>query len=116
MYAAFQILAELIQTYKDADVGAKVTKFLACTQPLISLVITITKNHEWTRQEAWESGDLVENLILSLAPFAFDIIPIDATSLAFEGFNNLAISATNHLSNALQIKINVKANGRKRKC
>jgi hypothetical protein len=67
MYATFQILAELIQTYKDADVGAKVTKFLACTQPLISLVITITKHHEWTRQEAWESGDLVDNLTLSLA-------------------------------------------------
>jgi len=30
MYAAFQILVELIQTYKDVDIGAKVTKFLAC--------------------------------------------------------------------------------------
>jgi hypothetical protein len=102
MYAAFQILAELTQTYKDADIGAKVTKFLACAQPFISLAITITKNHEWTLQEAWESGELVENLTLSLAPFAFNIIPIDATSLAFEGLNNLAINATNHLSNALQ--------------
>jgi hypothetical protein len=92
-----------------------VTKFLACAQPLISLAITITKNHEWTRQEAWESGDLVENLTLSLAPFAFDIIPTDATSLAFEGLNNLAISATNHLSNALQTKINVRASGGKKK-
>ncbi len=26
------------------------------------------KNHEWTPQEAWERGDLVENLILSLVP------------------------------------------------
>jgi hypothetical protein len=29
MYAALQILVELIQTYKDVNVGAKVTKFLA---------------------------------------------------------------------------------------
>jgi hypothetical protein len=79
MYAALQIPIELTQTYKDANVGAKVTKFLACAQPLISLAITITKNHEWTCQEAWESGDLVENLTLSLAPFAFNIILIDAT-------------------------------------
>jgi hypothetical protein len=43
MYAAFQILAKLTQTYKDVDVGAKVTKFLACAQPLISLAITIKK-------------------------------------------------------------------------
>jgi hypothetical protein len=92
-----------------------VTKFLACAQPLINLAITITKNHEWTRQEAWEGGDLVENLTLNLAPFAFDIIPINATSLAFEGFNNLAINATNHLSNVLQTKINAKPSGRKKK-
>jgi len=59
MYATLQIPIELTQTYKDANVGAKVTKFLACAQPLISLVITITKKHEWTCQEAWESGDLV---------------------------------------------------------
>jgi len=43
MYATFQIPAKLIQTYKDVDVGAKVTKFLACAQLLISLAITITK-------------------------------------------------------------------------
>jgi hypothetical protein len=54
MYVALQILVELIQTYKDVNVGAKVTKFLACAQPLISLAITITKNREWTPQEAWE--------------------------------------------------------------
>jgi hypothetical protein len=30
MYAALQIIVELTQTYKDVDVGAKVTKFLAC--------------------------------------------------------------------------------------
>jgi hypothetical protein len=103
MYAAFQIATELTQTYKDTDVGAKVTKSLACAQPFISLAITITKNHEWTRQEAWESRDLVENLTLRLAPFTFNIIPIDATSLASESFNNLAINATNHLFNALKI-------------
>jgi hypothetical protein len=51
MYVALQIHAELTQTYKDADVGAKVTEFLACAQPLINLTITITKNHEWTHQE-----------------------------------------------------------------
>jgi len=87
MYATLQILVELTQTYKDVNVGAKVTKFLACAQPLISLAITITKNHEWTPQEAWEKGDFVENLILNLAPFSFDIIPIDASSLASKGFN-----------------------------
>ncbi len=43
LYATLQIHAELIQTYKDANVGAKVTKFLTCTQSLINLVITITK-------------------------------------------------------------------------
>jgi hypothetical protein len=48
MYAALQLLVELTQTYKDVNVGAKVTKFLACAQPLISFAITITKNHEWT--------------------------------------------------------------------
>jgi hypothetical protein len=74
-----------------------VKKFLACAQSLISLAITIIKNREWTHQEAWESGDLVENLTLSLAPFAFDIIPTDATSLASKGLNNLVINATNHL-------------------
>jgi len=46
---------------------------------------------------------------LSLAPFAFDIIPIDATSLASEGLNNLANNVTNHLSDALQTKINARA-------
>jgi hypothetical protein len=102
MYVTLQIPVELTQTYKDANIGAKVTKFLACAQSFISLVITITKIHEWTFQEAWESGDLVENLTLSLAPFAFNIIPIDATSLASKGLNNLVISDTNHLSNALQ--------------
>jgi hypothetical protein len=51
MYATLQILAELTQTYKHADVGAKVTKFLPCAQLLISLAITITKNHEWTPQK-----------------------------------------------------------------
>jgi hypothetical protein len=100
MYQALQIPAELTQTYKDADAGAKVTKFLACAQPLISVAITITKNHEWTPQEAWEKGDLVENLTLSLTPFAFNIIPIDTTSLASDSLNNLVINATNHLSNA----------------
>jgi len=29
MYVALQILVELTQTYKDVNVGAKVTKFLA---------------------------------------------------------------------------------------
>ncbi len=116
MYVALEILAELTQTYKDVDVGAKVTKFLACAQPLISLTITITKNHEWTPQKTWERGDLVENLILNLAPFAFNIIPIDATSLASEGLNNLAINATNHLFDALQTKINARASRGKRKC
>ncbi len=43
MYVTLQIPTELIQTYKDANASAKVTKFLACAQPLISLVITITK-------------------------------------------------------------------------
>ncbi len=111
MYQALQIPAELTQTYKDADAGAKVTKFLACAQPLISVAIIITKNHEWTPQEAWERGDLVENLTLSLAPFASNIIPRDATSLAAEGLSNLAISATNSLSDALQTKINARASG-----
>ncbi len=112
IYAALQIPVEFTQTYKDGDIGAKLTKFLTCAQPLISLAITITKNREWTLQEPWESGDLVENLTLNLAPFAFNIVPIDATSLASQGLNNLAISATNHLSNALQTKIN--ASGRKK--
>jgi len=112
---ALQIPAELTQTYKDADAGAKVTKFLACAQPLISIAITITKYHEWTPQEAWERGDLVENLTLSLAPFASNIIPRDATSLAAEGLSNLAISATNHLSDALQTKINARASGGEKK-
>ncbi len=115
MCQALQIPAELTQTYKDADAGAKVTKFLACAQPLISIAITITKNHEWTPQEAWERGDLVENLTLSLAPFASNIIPRDATSLAAEGLSNLAISATNHLSDALQTKINARASGGEKK-
>jgi hypothetical protein len=114
MYATFQIHLELTQTYKDADVGAKVTKFLACAQPLINLTITITKNHEWTPQAAWERGDLVENLTLNLAPFAFNIIRINATSLAYEGLNKLTISATNHLLNVLQTKINARANGGKK--
>jgi hypothetical protein len=57
LYAALQILAELTQTYKDANVGAKVTKFLTCAQPFINLAITIIKNHEWTLQEAWERRD-----------------------------------------------------------
>jgi hypothetical protein len=48
---------------------------------------------------------------LSLAPFAFDIIPIDVTSLAYEGLSNLAIIATNHLCNALQTKINPRESG-----
>jgi hypothetical protein len=54
---------------------------------------------------------------LSLAPFAFDIILIDTTSLAFEGLNNLTINATNHLSNVLQtiINANANANGGKKK-
>ncbi len=50
-----------------------------------------------------------------LAPFSFDIILIDATSLAFEGLNDLAISATNHLFIVLQTKINVRVSGGKRK-
>jgi len=54
MYVALQIPIDFTQTYKDADVGAKVTKFLACAQPLINLTITITKIHEWTHQETWE--------------------------------------------------------------
>jgi hypothetical protein len=83
--------------------------------PNHSFAITLTKNHEWTPQEAWEKKDVVENLTLSLAAFAFDIIPINSTSLASEGFNNLVISATNHLSNALQIKINARASGGKNK-
>jgi hypothetical protein len=56
MYVALQI-PMLTQTYKDADVGAKVTKFLTCAQPLINLVIKITKDHEWTPQETWERRD-----------------------------------------------------------
>jgi hypothetical protein len=43
LYATLQIHAKLTQTYKDADVGAKVTKFLTCAQPLINLAITITR-------------------------------------------------------------------------
>jgi hypothetical protein len=35
--------------------------------------------------------------------------------LAFEGFNNLVISATNHLSNVLQSKINARASGGEKK-
>jgi hypothetical protein len=73
------------------------------------------KNHEWTHQEAWEIKDLVDNLTLSLALFASNIIPIDATSLAFEGFNNLVISATNHLYDVLQTKINARACGGNKK-
>jgi hypothetical protein len=73
------------------------------------------KNHEWTHQKAWERGDLVDNLTLSLALFACNIIPIDATSLASEGFNNLVISVTNHLSDVLQTKINARASGGKKK-
>jgi hypothetical protein len=115
MYAAFQILVELIQIYKYADVGAKVTKFLACAQPLINLAITITKIHEWTFQEAWERRYLVGNLILSLAPFPFDIILINATSLSSKGLNNLAINATNHLSDVLHTIINSRASGGKKK-
>jgi hypothetical protein len=115
MYAAFQILVELIQIYKDADVGAKVTKFLACAQPLISLAVTITKIHEWTFQETWERRYLVGNLILSLAPFPFNIILINATSLSSKGFNNLAINATNHLFDVLQTIINSRASGGKKK-
>jgi hypothetical protein len=92
-----------------------VTKFLACAQPFISLAITITKNHEWTPREAWERRDLVENLTLSLAPFAFDIILIDATSLASEGLNNLVINVTNHLFDVLQTKINARASGGEKK-
>jgi hypothetical protein len=51
---------------------------------------------------------------LSLAPFAFDIIPIDATSLASEGLNNFAIIATNHLCSVLQTKINPRESGGKK--
>jgi hypothetical protein len=72
--------------------------------PNRSFAITITKNHEWTPQEAWEKGDVVENLTLSLAAFAFDIIPIDSTSLASEGLNNLVINVTNHLSMLCKLK------------
>ncbi len=57
MYVALQIPTELTQTYKDADVSAKVTKFLTCAQPLINLVIKITKDHDWTPQKTWEKGD-----------------------------------------------------------
>jgi hypothetical protein len=35
--------------------------------------------------------------------------------LAFEGLNNLAISATNHLFDVLQTKINARASGGKNK-
>jgi hypothetical protein len=66
-------------------------------------------------QEAWEKKDFVENLTLSLARFSFNIIPIDATSLASKGLNDLTISATNHLFNALQIKMNARASGGKKK-
>jgi hypothetical protein len=52
---------------------------------------------------------------LSLALFAFNIILIDATSLAFKGLKNLAINATNHFSNVLQTKINARASGGKKK-
>jgi hypothetical protein len=57
MYVALQIPPKLTQTNKDADAGAKVTKFLTCAQPLINLVIKITKDNEWTPQETWERGD-----------------------------------------------------------
>jgi hypothetical protein len=59
--------------------------------------------------------DLVENLTLSLALFASNIIPIYATSLAFEGLSNLVINATNHLFDVLQIKINARASGGEKK-
>ncbi len=61
MYVALQIPIELIQTYKDVDVGVEVTKFLTCAQPLINLVIKITKDHEWKPQETWERGDELTN-------------------------------------------------------
>lgn len=56
MYVALQIPAEITQTYKDADVNAKVTKFLTYAQPLINLTIIITKNHKWTPQKTWKEG------------------------------------------------------------
>ncbi len=43
MYVTLQIPVKLIQTYKDADASAKVTKFSTCAQLLIGLVIIITK-------------------------------------------------------------------------
>jgi hypothetical protein len=52
---------------------------------------------------------------LSLAPFTFNIILINATWLASKGLKNLAINVTNHFFNVLQTKINARASGGKKK-
>jgi hypothetical protein len=43
MYATLEIPTKFTQIYKDVDASAKVTEFIACAQPLISLAIKITK-------------------------------------------------------------------------